>query len=78
MNEKINSLLLAGDTFMLEMHLRQPGFMYSACGRFTKNRERIQKFLKIGDSRYICKNTLGKACFEHDMTYENFKDLAIG
>ena len=78
MNEKINSLLLAGDTFMLEMHLRQPGFMYSACGRFTKNRERIQKFLKIGDSRYICKNKLGKACFEHDMTYENFKDLAIG
>ena len=78
MNEKINSLLLAGDTFMLEMHLRQPGFMYSACGRFTKNRERIQKFLKIGDSRYICKKKLGKACFEHDMTYENFKDLAIG
>ena len=52
--------------------------MYSACGRFTKNRERIKKFLKIGDSRYICKNELGKACFEHDMTYENFKDLARG
>ena len=38
---------------MTEMHLRQPGFTYSACGPFTKNRERIQKFKEKGDSRYI-------------------------
>ena len=44
MNEIINKFLLVGDTFMPEMHLRQPGFTYSACGPFTKNKERIQKF----------------------------------
>ena len=43
MNTIVNKLLLAGDKFMLEMHLRQPGFMYSACGPFTKNKERIKK-----------------------------------
>ena len=37
---------------MSEMHLRQPGFTYSACGPFTKNKEKIQKFKKTGDSRY--------------------------
>ena len=45
MNETLNKFLLAGDTFMLEMHLKQqPGFTYSACEPFTKNKERIQKF----------------------------------
>ena len=44
MNDVINKYLLAGDTFMPEMHLRQPPFTYSACGPFTKNKERIQKF----------------------------------
>ena len=48
---------------MPEMHLKQPGFTYSACGRFTKNKERIQKFNQTGDSRYIYKNELDKACF---------------
>ena len=43
MNEIINKFLLVGDKFMAEMHLRQPGIIYSACGLFTKNRERIQK-----------------------------------
>ena len=47
MNEIINTFLLAGDKFMPEMHLRQPGFTYSACGPFTKNKERIQKFREI-------------------------------
>ena len=44
LNDVINKLLLAGDTFMPEMHLRQPQFTYSACGPFTKNKEKIQKF----------------------------------
>ena len=53
MNEIVNKFLLAGDKFMPEMHLKQPGFTYSACGRFTKNKERIQKLKKIGDTSYI-------------------------
>ena len=57
------------------MHLRQPGFAYSACGPFTKNKERIQKFKQTGDSRYIYRNELDKACFQHDMAYGDFKDL---
>ena len=60
---------------MLEMHLRQPGFTYSACGTFTKNKERIEKFKENGDSRYIYQNKLDKACFQHDMAYGDFKDL---
>ena len=43
MNEIVNNFLLAGDKFMHEMHLRQPGFAYSVCGPFTKNKERIKK-----------------------------------
>ena len=61
---------------MPEMHLKQPGFTYSACGRFTKNKERIQKFKDTGDTSYTYKNKLDKACFHHDMTWGNFKDLA--
>ena len=58
------------------MHLRQPGFTYSACGAFTKNKERIQKFKETGDSRYIYQNELDKAYFQHhDMAYGNFKGL---
>ena len=60
---------------MPEMHLKQPGFTYSACGPFTKNKERIQKFKETVDTNYICKNELDKACFQHDMTYKDFKDL---
>ena len=61
---------------MPEMHLKQPQFTYSSCGPFTKNKERIQKFKETGDSRYIYKNKLDKACFQHDMAYGDFKDLA--
>ena len=57
------------------MHLRQPQFTCSACGPFTKNKERIQKFKETGDSRYIYRNELDKACFQHDMAYGNFKEL---
>ena len=58
MNDIINKFLLAGDKFMPEIHFRQPGFTYSACGPFTKNKERIQKFKQTGDSRYVYKNKL--------------------
>ena len=76
MNETINKFLLAGDKFMPEMHLKQPGFTYSVCGSFTKNKERIQKFNETGNTDYIYKNELDKACFQHDMAYGDFKDLA--
>ena len=60
---------------MPEMDLRQPGFAYSACGPFTKNKERIQKCKETGNTSYIYKNELDKACFQHDMAYGYFKDL---
>ena len=75
MNEIVNKFLLAGDKFMPEMHLKQPGFTYSACGPFTKNKERIQKFKETGDTRYIYKNELDKACFQDDMAYGDFKEI---
>ena len=74
MNEIVNKVLLAGDKFMLKMHLRQPGFTYSACGSFTKNKERIQRFKETGDTSYIYKNELDKACFQHDIAYIDFKN----
>ena len=60
MNDIINRFLLTGDKFMVEMHLKQPGFTYSVCGLFTKNKERIQKLKETGDSRYIYGNELEK------------------
>ena len=76
MNEIINKFFLAGDELMPEMHLKHPGFTYSACGPFTKNKERIQQFKETGDTKYIYKNELDKACFQHNMAYGDFKDLA--
>ena len=75
MNEILNKFVLVGDKFMPEMHLKQPGFTYSACGSFTKNKERIQIFKETGDTNYIYKNEMNKACFQHDMAYGDFKDL---
>ena len=75
MNEIVNKFLLAGNKFMPEMHLKQTGFTYSACGPFTTNKERIQKFKETGDTSYIYKNELDKACFQYDMAYRDFKDL---
>ena len=72
MNEIVNKFLLPGDNFMPEIHLKQPGFTYSACGPFTKTKEQIQKFKETGDTNYIYKNELDKACFQHDT---DFKDL---
>ena len=75
MNEIINKFLLVGDKFMPEMHLKQPGFTYSACGPFTKNKERIEKFMQTGNTNFIYKNELDEACFQHDMAYGKLKDL---
>ena len=82
MNDIINKSLLAGDKLIPGMHLKQltalgkPGFTYSACGPFTKNKERFKKSKETGDTNYIYKNELDKACFKHDMAYGDFKDLA--
>ena len=76
MNEILKKFFLAGDKFMPEIYLRQSGFTYSACGPFTKNKERIQKFKETGYISYIYKNDLDKACFQHDLAYGDFKDVA--
>ena len=60
---------------MAETHLRQPQFTYSACGPFIKHKQRIQKFKETGDTNYIYKNELDKACFAHDAAYSDSKDL---
>ena len=75
MNEIINKFLLVGDKFMPEMQLKQQGFTYSACGPFTKNKERIEKFMQTGNTDFIYKNELDKVCFQHDMAYGKSKDL---
>ena len=66
---------MAADKFMPEMHLKQSGFNYSACGPFTKNKEKIQKFKETGDTSYIYKKELDNACLQHDIAYGDFKDL---
>ena len=76
MNYIMNKFLLAGDKFMPKMHLKQPGFTYSVCDPFTKNKERIGKFMQTGNVDSIYKNHLNKACFQHDMAYGKSKDLA--
>ena len=69
MNEILNKLLLAGDKFMPVLHLKQPGFTYSGCGPFTRSKERIEKFMQTGNTDFIYRNELDKACFQHDMAY---------
>ena len=73
MNEIVNKFLLVGDKFMPEMHLKQPGFTYRACGPFTKDKERIEKSMQTGNTNFIYWNELDKACFQHDMLMENLK-----
>ena len=63
MNEIVNKFLLARDKFMPEMHLKQPGFTYSVCGPFTKNKERIKNFMQSRNTDFIYKNELDRACF---------------
>ena len=75
MNEIIKKILLAGDKVMPEMNLKQPGFTYSTCGTYTRNKQRFQKFMQTVDTNYIYRNELDKACFQHDMAYGDFKYL---
>ena len=78
----VNKFLLARVKFMPKIQLRQPtafakaGFTSSACGRFSKNKEIIQKFKETRDSRYICQNELDKGCIQHGMAYVDFKDFS--
>ena len=71
----MSKFVLAHDKCMPETHLKQSRYTYSACGSFTKNKERIKKFKETGDTNYIYKTELDKACFQHDMAYGDFKDL---
>ena len=61
---------------MPEMHLKQIRFTYSAYGLFTKNKERIEKFMNTRNIDFIYKNDLAKACFQHEMSYGKSKYLA--
>ena len=74
MNKIINKFLLTGDKFMPEMHLRQPGFTYSAADHLLKT-EKTQKIKEKENSRYTHQNEVDKACFEYGLTYGDFKDL---
>ena len=67
---------MTGDNFLPELHLKQPGFIYSACGHFTKSKERTGKFIQTGNTDFIYKNDLDKAFFQQDMAYGKSKDLA--
>ena len=73
MNEIINKFLLVDDKFLPEMHLKQPGFLYSACGPFTKNKGKIEKFMQTGNTDFIYRNELNKACFQMIWVMENLK-----
>ena len=75
MNKIINKLLLTDDKFMPELHLKWPGFTQSACGPFTKHRERIQKIRETCNLKHLYRNELDEACFAHDAAYSS-KDLA--
>ena len=75
MNEIINKFLLVGDKFMPEMHLRQPIFVYSACGPFTRHKERIKEFKRTGNINLLYRNALDKASFKHDAAYAKYKDV---
>ena len=75
MNKKVNEFSLKGDRFIRELHLKQPQFTYSACGPFTKHKQRVEKFMQKGDLRNIYRNELDKACFQHDAGYSKYKDL---
>ena len=69
MNEILNKFLLAGDKFMPELNLKQLGFTYLACDPFNRNKERIEKFMLTGNTYFISRNELDKACFQHHMAY---------
>ena len=75
-NDIVNRCLLVGDTFMPELHIWDPKVKkYSTCGTFTRHEQRIDQFMKNGKLSGICKNEFDKACFQHDMAYNKYKDL---
>ena len=76
MNKIINKYFFTGDKFMSELHLKHTRFTYSACGQFTKHRERIQKFRERGSLKLLYRNGLNKACFAHNAVYSDSEDLA--
>ena len=76
MKKIINKFLSTGSKFMPKLHLKQPGFTYSAYGTFTKHRERIQKFREAGNLKHFYTNKLDKACFARDAAYSDSKYLA--
>ena len=76
MNEIVNKFLLVGDKFVPKLHLKQPGFTYSACGPFSRNKEWIEKLMLTENTNFIYRNDLGKTCFQHNMAYGKSKDLA--
>ena len=58
------------------MYSKQPGLTYSACGPFTKNKEKIITFMQTRNTNFIYKNYLDKACFQYDAAHAESKDLA--
>ena len=76
MNEIVNKFLLTGDKFMPKRHLKQLDFTYSACGPFPRSNSRIEKFMQTGNTDFVYKNELDKACFQRDMAYGKSNDLA--
>ena len=76
MNKIVNKSSLTGVKFIPELDLKQPGFTHSACGPFTKHRERIQKSRKTGNLRHLYRNELDEVCFVHDAAYSDSNDLA--
>ena len=75
-NKIIKNVLLTGDKFMPELHLKQSGFTYIACGPFTKHRERIQKFIETDNLKHLHRNELNIANFAHDAAYSDSKYLS--
>ena len=76
MNKIVNKCLLDGDKFLLELHLKESGIYYIACGFFTKHCERVQIFRETGNLKHIYNKELNKACFANDVAYSDSKDLA--
>ena len=72
MNKVVDKFFKIGDKFMPEMHLKQPGFTYSACDQLTRNKQRIQRFMETEDTKYIYRNELDKACFQNDMALSKY------
>ena len=64
--EIVNNVLLAGDKFTPQIHLKHPGFTYTACSLFTKNKEKIKMYIQTRNTNTIYRNDLDKVCFQHD------------